>query len=125
MLRMSECYRPRFTYRKSALSAKEALSLFTNEFHFLPDCSSEPAALADLIQRILYEQQDLPSRPSCPKHQIVMIRLGAKGYALMRPKRRMHVATMHTVGNSGKLMVAMGMYRCPSPGCFLVAPIEE
>lgn len=123
---LRECYRPTFNYRETAPPAMEAWIRFTREFKFLPDCTSEPERLARMVQRLIYQQRRLRiTPPECPRHEIAMVMLGQFGYAFITPKGRLSMHTLQIVGNGGRLLVAKGIFRCPHPGCFLVAPVED
>jgi hypothetical protein len=122
---LSECYRPTFNYRSGALSAREIWRRFIKDFRFLPDCTSEPEALADLIQKIIYRQRGLKLKPVCSRHGVTMVLLGNLGYTFLTPTKKNTMQTVHQMGNAGKLYVARGLFRCPTPGCFFVASTES
>ena len=123
---LRDCYYPKFQYRKDGPTAGQAWKLFIQDFHFLPDCTSEPARLGKMIQRLLHEQSSLKIRPpDCPRHQIRMVMLGGMGFQFVHPKNKGSIRDVHVTGNGGVLMVAIGICRCPYPGCFFVASPEQ
>lgn len=77
-----------------------------------------------MIRRLLWAQRGLDLVPDCPKHERRMIMLGEQGFVLMRPKQRMNMSNIGCVGQGGKLAVRQGLFRCPTPTCYYVAPIE-
>jgi hypothetical protein len=100
-------------------------TLFVQDFHFLPDTTSEPERLAKLIQHLIWEQRRIAAKPMCSRHQIFMVMLGLAGWSHVKPKQRLSMSTIGQVGNGGELFVANGLFRCPHPGCYFVAPIES
>ena len=115
-----------FTYRKDAPSAKEAYHLFARHFHYLPESTSEPEILARMIQRLIFSQRSIRiTPPNCPRHELRMVKLGYYGRTFVKPKQRGTMGTVHVLGKHGSVIVAKGLFRCPFPGCFLVAPLEE
>jgi hypothetical protein len=122
---LRECFRPRFKYSSAGLSAAAVYRLFIKDFHFLLEQTSEPARLAKMIQRLIYEQRGLEVRLQCPRHDVPMVMLGHAGARLVKPKEKIKMSTLHVVGNGGFIMVAYGLWRCTWPGCFLVAAIDE
>lgn len=122
---LSECFRPSFSYRKDALTAVQIWTNFVRGFRFLPDCTSQPDKLGKLIQRLIYRQRGLKIRMVCPRHDVPMVMLGKLGYTHTKLKNRNSMATLSQVGNGGGLFVANGLFRCPTPGCYFVAPLDD
>jgi hypothetical protein len=77
-----------------------------------------------MIQHLIYRQRGLLIHVLCPHHEVPMVMLGKLGYTHIVPRAKLSMATLHTVGNGGGLFVANGLFRCPTPGCFLVAALE-
>lgn len=87
----------------------------------MPEATSEPNILTHIVQHALYDQRKIHA-PKCSRHGVPMIMLGHHGFRSVKAKKKNTMETIHK-GQSG-LLVALGMFRCPYPGCYLVAPLE-
>lgn len=123
---MRQCYRPKFRYLEESASAKDIFSLFCKEFRFLPDVTAEPDRLSNMVQRLIYKQIPLGLRvPTCYKHDMRMVMLGDPGWWFVKPRQKLSMQSIHLADGDGRLRVARGIFRCPVPVCFVVAPIED
>ena len=79
-----------------------------------------------MVQRLIFSQRGIRTVvPKCPRHELNMVKLGKYGMIFVKPRAKLCMSTISRVGNGGMLPVARGIFRCPFPMCFLVAPLDE
>jgi len=124
-MRLGDCYRPEFSYDANAPSANRILRAWLREFKYLPIATSQPQLLARMIQRHIWKQSERQGEhPQCSRHQIPMVLLGEPGLEWRASKCR-GVKFWNPDSNNGKIVVSRGLFRCPHPGCYMVAAARE
>ena len=95
------------------------------EHRFLPTAVSEPEEVADLVEKLILQEMALNLiGPPCSLHRRGMVLLGEMGQGYKTVLRSLTIREWMGMGKRGKIMVRNGIYRCPTPGCYIVASPE-
>lgn len=122
---MTTAYRPNFSYDPAGLTAHQIRQHWLTEHRYLPVAVSEPEKVADLIEDLIRQEMALNLiGPPCTLHGRGMVLLGEMGQGWRTVIRKLTIKEWMGVGRRGTIMVRNGIYRCPTPGCYIVASPE-
>jgi hypothetical protein len=122
---MVGAYRPQFSHDPNGLTANQLIERWECQMRFLPIGCREPDEAAALIEAMVLRQiaaQVLA--PRCNFHQCDMLLLGTLGKHWVKITRKLKIVEIMGMGKKG-FEVHKGIFRCPTPGCVIVASPED
>jgi hypothetical protein len=122
---MVHAYCPHFGYDPNGLTAHQLMVRWWTEKRFLPVSCREPSQAAQFVAELIAAQmeQDILA-PRCVVHGHDMLLLGTTGSHWAKITRKLKIREIVGVGKRG-FEVHNGIFRCPTPGCVMVASPED